>query len=140
MYQYRATFQRLCTSFTMPHIPNHNIHSSNLFVQTTVLRFNTHLNLTIHHSCLLLVKKAYNKSLELFCFMLVLSTTLCSLHSIHFLLHNKNPPCQLIKTSPNFSTMLPLILTPQSDIMAVRWFYMYTVMHPFSVNQTQIVG
>ena len=36
MYLCLATFQSHCTSYTMPHIPNHNIHPSNSFAQTTV--------------------------------------------------------------------------------------------------------
>ena len=75
-----------------------------------------------------------------FLFILALSTILCSLYSIRFLLPNPNPPRQLIKISPNFLTTLPLILTPPSDILVVAWFYVYSAMHHSSVNQTQKVG
>ena len=130
----RAMSPKHFITFIIPHHPNHNIHLSNVFALTTDIRFNTPLNLTIHHSCLPLVTTTFNKSLEIFSTTDARSITPWFLHLFPCQLHNLSLHLTPINIAPSFLTTSQPIQLPSSDITVVAWSYMFIVIYLFSVK------
>lgn len=135
MSRYQVILQSFHMNSNIPPQPNHNIHSSYTFTQTTE-NYGSKVKYTPDSdtSPLFSGKYVFNKSLAPFSSTCALLITLCYLHLIHYHLHSVSLLLPLIKISPYVLTILLPIPIPPTNTTGVIWYYMPIVIHFFSVN------